>query len=150
MNRSLHRQALPGSLPFLLTLCLALGAVPAQAQIYKWKDANGVTHYDDRADGGPGHKAVKTAPVPISASSAPAAAAPGATDAAKKACDDELASIEAEVARHGQTKSTAEENAKFEQTMQERRDSRREQCSSPGASKAAAQKAPSLPKPLKQ
>jgi hypothetical protein len=150
----LHRRAPSGSSLFLFTLCvstlsLALGAAPAQAQVYKWKDANGVTHYDDHPDGGAGHKAVKTTPA-AATSGASASSTPGATDAAKKACDDELASIESERTRHAQTKSTAEEDAKFDQTIQERREGMRARCSSPGTSNASAQKAPSLPRPVKQ
>ncbi len=32
----------------LLLLCAVLAAVPAHAQIYKWVDAKGVTHYSDK------------------------------------------------------------------------------------------------------
>jgi hypothetical protein len=49
------------------------------AQIYKWVDASGKTHYSDKKDAAGTAKvgALRHAPTPVAASSAPASSAPG-------------------------------------------------------------------------
>ena len=42
-----------------LSLVLALSALPAHAQLYKWTDANGVVHYSDRPQDGANAKVLQ-------------------------------------------------------------------------------------------
>jgi hypothetical protein len=53
-----------------LPLILALAALPAQAQVYKWTDANGKIHYSDQPQDGADAKELKTPraqPAPVAA-----------------------------------------------------------------------------------
>jgi len=54
----------------ILPLLLALAALSAQAQIYKWTDANGTVHYSDQPQDGQKSTALSTpaAPAPPSSS----------------------------------------------------------------------------------
>lgn len=53
---------------FVLSLLMALAAVPAHAQLYKWTDASGKVHYSDRPQDGANTKELRV--------QQPAAAAP--------------------------------------------------------------------------
>jgi hypothetical protein len=61
----------------LLPLIIALAAVPAYAQLYKWTDASGKVHYSDRPLDGANSKEVAVNRTPKKAA---AATAPGADD----------------------------------------------------------------------
>jgi len=54
-----------------LPLILALAAIPAYAQLYKWTDANGKVHYSDRPQDG-----VKSKEIAVQRAAAKPAAAP--------------------------------------------------------------------------
>lgn len=74
----------------LTALVLAGLALSASAQVYKWKDAKGVTHYGDAPPARVKATAVRTAPAP-KAPAAPtgtpaAAAAPGGAGAQSAQC----------------------------------------------------------------
>jgi Domain of unknown function (DUF4124) len=138
--RPLPRRLLPLLLP------LALLAAPAQAEIYKWKDANGVTHYDDRPDGAPGRTVIKEPPPgpaqpppgaagrppPASiAGPAPGPVTPGERAAATKiSCKQELDSIEGELEKRKDMGLSSGDSAKFDQRIQARRDHYRDRCNS--------------------
>jgi len=52
----------------ILPLLLALAALPAQAQIYKWTDANGTVHYSDQPQEGQKTSALAAPAAPSSPS----------------------------------------------------------------------------------
>lgn len=59
----------------VLWACLAAGAAMAEGQVYKWKDANGVTHYGEKPPEGRASR-------PMEIDRAPGAAAPAASPSA--------------------------------------------------------------------
>lgn len=57
--------------PLLIALLLTAFAAPAHAELYKWVDAQGKTHYSDKPDGA-GKAKVKEIPVDTAPTPAPA------------------------------------------------------------------------------
>ena len=80
-------------LPAAIAVLLLAGlAAPAAAQdVYKWKDARGVTHYGDTPPAGVKATAVRAAPAPAPRAAGVASTAAGATAGATGAAPGESA-----------------------------------------------------------
>ncbi|XZG69289.1 DUF4124 domain-containing protein [Chitinibacteraceae bacterium HSL-7] len=79
-------------------LVLAVLALPAAAQIYKWKDAAGNTHYSDQPPpAGAKAKAIETKELPVSSLQTKKAETPAASEA--KPADKKAEAAPAEAAK---------------------------------------------------